>query len=176
MQHVTCDLFSNSFNFYLQLLYSVWVCALHMTSEVAPKEINAGIYVQWTWWPGPFTSKVLWKSIWKNTATKHIMQDVWDDICCMWVCTILLEKFCIHMHCSLNDWNDLILQLLNTCSSILYTILHSSHCLLGCKLLTFLHPVVYHLPPFTFPTSHSTVVGVSYCCVLFWISCTLQFT
>jgi len=46
MQHVTCDLFSNSFNFYLQLLYSVWVCALHMTSEVAPKEINAGIYVQ----------------------------------------------------------------------------------------------------------------------------------
>jgi len=39
---------------------------------------------------------------------KHIMQDIQDDICCMWVCTILLEK-CV---CIPFNQNDLILQLL----------------------------------------------------------------
>jgi hypothetical protein len=32
------------------------------------------------------------------------------DILCMWSCTIMLGK-CVHMSCSLNDQNDLILQL-----------------------------------------------------------------
>jgi hypothetical protein len=34
------------------------------------------------------------------------------DIRCIWACTILLEKRCVHMPCSLNDRNYLILQLL----------------------------------------------------------------
>jgi hypothetical protein len=45
-------------------------------------------------------------------ANKHILQDVQDDIHRVWACTILLGKCCVHMLCSLNDWNDLILQLL----------------------------------------------------------------
>jgi len=40
------------------------------------------------------------------------MQDIQDNICCMWECTIFLEKCCVHMPCSLNDQNDVILQLL----------------------------------------------------------------
>jgi hypothetical protein len=46
MQHVTCDLISNSFNFHLHLLNSVQVGAIYMIFEVAPEEIIAGIHVQ----------------------------------------------------------------------------------------------------------------------------------
>jgi hypothetical protein len=63
-------------------------------------------------WPGPPTTEALWKSIQQDMATEHIMQDVQDDICCMWACIILLEKYCIHMPCSVKDQNDLILQFL----------------------------------------------------------------
>jgi len=52
----------------------------------------------------------------------------------------------------------------NTCSSMLYAILHTAPCLLGCELLTFHHPV------FTFITSHSIVSRFSNCYVYFWIS------
>jgi len=92
-QCVTCYLFSNNFNFYFQLLNSVQVGAADTNSEVAPKEINAGIHVWWTWWPGPPTNEALWKSTQQDTATKHIRQDA------------LLEKCCVYMPCSLNDWN-----------------------------------------------------------------------
>jgi hypothetical protein len=63
MQHATCDLFINSFDFCLHLLNSVWTDVVHMIFEVAPKEIIVGIYVWWTWWPGPPTPKALWKSV-----------------------------------------------------------------------------------------------------------------
>jgi len=53
--------------------------------------------------------------------------------------------------------------------SMLYAILHSACCLLSCKLLTFLHPVV---PSFTLPTSHSIVSYVSNCCMHSQIPCT----
>jgi len=79
---------------------------------VTSKEIITGIHVWWIWWPGPPTPTVLWKLIWQDKATKHIMQDIQGDIYCMWVCAILLEKCCVHMPCSLNEWNDLMLQLL----------------------------------------------------------------
>jgi len=36
MQHVTCDLFRNSFNLHLQLLNSVWVGVVYTVFEVAP--------------------------------------------------------------------------------------------------------------------------------------------
>jgi len=141
-------------------------------------------------------------------ATKQIMHNIQDDICCMWVYTILLEKCHVHMPCSPNDQNDLILQLLQiplvcystlhkdwshmclfadstwyilqygvkttmlcvnfqrqyTRSHMLYTTLHSAGCLLGCKMLTFPHPLV---TPFTFPTSHSIMVHISNCCMFF---------
>jgi hypothetical protein len=71
-RNVTCDLFSISFNFHLQLLNSVWVSVVHTVSEISPKEIIAGIQVRLTWWPGPPTTEALWKSIQENTATRHI--------------------------------------------------------------------------------------------------------
>jgi hypothetical protein len=80
--------------------------------EVVPEEIvaeKAGIPVQFTYWPGPPTYKVLWKLIQQSIATKHIIQDIQHDIHFMWSCTILLKKCCVHMPCS---WNDIILQLL----------------------------------------------------------------
>jgi len=40
------------------------------------------------------------------------MQDIQEDICCMWAYTILLGKCCIYMPCSLNDKNNLTFQLL----------------------------------------------------------------
>jgi len=58
----------------------------------------------------------------------------------------------------------------NMCYSILYAILHSMHCLLGCKFLTFLHPVV---PSFIFPTTYSIVKCITNCCIFFWIPCIL---
>jgi hypothetical protein len=78
----------------------------------APKEIIVGIRVWWTWWPRPPTPEVLYKSIRQDTATKHIMWDAEDDIRCLSECTILLEKCCVHMPCSLNEQNDFILQVL----------------------------------------------------------------
>jgi len=60
----------------------------------------------------------------------------------------------------------------------MYTILHSVCCLLGCKLLTFLHPVVPH---FTFPTIHSIEAHISnsvffwilYTALVIWLNCQL---
>jgi len=57
----------------------------------------------------PATPIVLWKLIWWDTVTKHIVQDVRDS---MWVWATLLEKCFVCAPCSLNDWNGLILQLL----------------------------------------------------------------
>jgi hypothetical protein len=71
----TCDTFMNSFNFRLQLLNSTQIGTEHTIFEVAPNKIIAGIRVRWTWWPGPSTPKVLWKSVLQNTATKHIIQN-----------------------------------------------------------------------------------------------------
>jgi len=88
------------------------VCVGWCSTEAAPKEIIKGIHFQWTWWPQSHTYKVLWKLIRQDMATKRIMLDIQDDIHCMWVCIILLQKCCVHMPYSLNDWNDVILQLL----------------------------------------------------------------
>jgi hypothetical protein len=54
-------------------------------------------------------------------GAKHILLDI-QDIHFMWACTILLGK-CIHMPFSLNDWNDLILQLLQVLL-VCYSALH----------------------------------------------------
>jgi len=58
-----------------------------------------------------------------RTCLPHIMQDVQDSIYWMWACIILLEKCCVHMPCSLNDWNDHIIQLLQA-PLICYCALH----------------------------------------------------
>jgi hypothetical protein len=60
------------------------------------------------------------------------------------------------------EWSDI------KHTSMLYATLHSVCCLLGYKLLTFLHPLV---PPVSFPTSHSIVEHVSNSCMFFWIPC-----
>jgi len=75
MQFITCDPFSNSFNFHLQLLNSVRV------GEV--QTIFDGIQVRWTWRPGSQTIEALLKSIRKDLAVKHILQDVKNGIICM---------------------------------------------------------------------------------------------
>jgi hypothetical protein len=63
-------------------------------------------------------------------AIIHIMQDIQDNIHCMWACTILLS---VNMPCSLNDQNDLSLQLLQV--PLVRVVLSTkigpiSHCLL----------------------------------------------
>jgi hypothetical protein len=63
-----CDIFSKNFKFRFQLLNSVRVCAVYTSYEASPKEINAGIEVRWTWWPGPPKPGALWKSIRHDTA------------------------------------------------------------------------------------------------------------
>jgi hypothetical protein len=72
----------------------------------------ARIHVQWTWWPGSPTPEALWKSVdskGHGYRTHHAGYP--SDIHCMCVCTILLEKCCVHRPCSLNNGNHLILQL-----------------------------------------------------------------
>jgi hypothetical protein len=110
--HITCHLWSlrNSFIFQLQLLNSVWVGVVHTIFEVASIEIITRIHVHYengvldhTWSALEISST--------GQSYQHIMQNIHDDICCMWACTILLEK-CVHMTCCLNDWNNLIMQLL----------------------------------------------------------------
>jgi hypothetical protein len=39
------------------------------------------------------------------------MQDIQDGICHVWAFIFLLDK-CVHLPCFLNDWNYLIVQLL----------------------------------------------------------------
>jgi hypothetical protein len=41
-----CDIFSNSFYFYMQLLNSVQAGATHTVFEVAPNGIIAGFHIQ----------------------------------------------------------------------------------------------------------------------------------
>jgi len=41
----------------------VRVGAVPLILEVAPKEINIGTHVRWTWWPRPPTPEALWKCI-----------------------------------------------------------------------------------------------------------------
>jgi len=62
--------------------------------------------------PGLPMTRALWKFIQQDMATKHFMQDIQDDIHCMWACTIVLEKCYVHVSYSPNDQNDLILPLL----------------------------------------------------------------
>jgi hypothetical protein len=115
--HATCHLWSlqNIFS----LLNILRVGAVYTIFQVASQETIALIHVRWTLRPGPPTPKVLWKSIRQVTSTKHIMQDVQDNMRCMGARTILLGK-CVHMPCFLNDRNDLILQLL-------FTVRYASH-------------------------------------------------
>jgi len=77
----------------------------HVTyiSDKVPKETITRLYVQWTLWPGPPTLEALWKSNQQDVATKYIMHNIQDNICCMWGCSMLLEKYCVHMPCSLNN-------------------------------------------------------------------------
>jgi hypothetical protein len=56
-----------------------------------------------------------------------IMQDVRDDVRCMWEYTVMLEKCCVHMPCSLNDQNDLILQLVQV-PVVSYSALNKDWC------------------------------------------------
>jgi len=86
-QHVTCGLFG----FCLQLLSSMWDGAVHTIFEIVLKEVIAGIHVHWTWCARLLMSEAPWKSIWQDTATKHIMQDVQDNIHCVRACAILLQ-------------------------------------------------------------------------------------
>jgi hypothetical protein len=73
---------------------------------------------------------------------------------CLWTVTKLLV------------WKNVLT--INSCSSMLHNILHSTCCSLICTSLTFLHPVV---PPFIFLTCHSTVTCTSSYCMFFWIIC-----
>jgi len=127
-QHVTCDLFSNSFNLHLQLPNSMQVGVEGMIFETDPSKTFTGII----WWP--HTSKMLWKSTEQDMATKHIMQDIQDSIHCMGACTILLEKCCVHMPCY---WNDLILQLLQV-PLVHYDALHKDWFISPCLLIAHL--------------------------------------
>lgn len=52
-QHVTCELFSNSFSAGWCDTHNLWG---------SPK-VRAGIYVQWKWQPGPLTPEENWKLI-----------------------------------------------------------------------------------------------------------------
>jgi hypothetical protein len=71
----------------------VWIDAVYTIFELAPKEINSGIHVRWTWWPGWRTLEALWKSIPQDMATNNITQDVEDDISCVWAHTLCWKNF-----------------------------------------------------------------------------------
>lgn len=97
-------------------------------------------------------------------------QLIQTSVPCAWLWTLLVPvaywifiKIAVAM--SQNVWT-------NTCSPMLYAILHSVRCLRDCKLMTLQHLVV---PPFTLPVSRFMVVHISNCCVFFWIPCTSRF-
>jgi hypothetical protein len=74
-----------------------------------------------------------------RTQPPNILQDIQDNIHCMWACTILLEKHCVHMTCFLNDLSNLILQLLEV-PLVCYGAFHKHKSNKPC-LLTALHTV-----------------------------------
>jgi hypothetical protein len=188
--------------------WNSWTAYRLVKNSWSTKEIIAEIHVRWTWWPRPPTFEALWHSIRQDTAAKHILQDVQDDICSMWTRTILQGKMCPHAlllewphfavatctpgliycpprrlpskplladctphgtfcrnelrfnDCSFSGAQNLIFCLFTNLSRWKRVSSLRWLCLLSCKLLTSLHPVI---PPFTFPILHSVVVHVSKC-------------
>jgi len=111
-QHVICDYFSNSFNFLLQLLNSVLVGVVYMIFEVDLKEVIAGTYVQKCVARTCHTRSTLEICQFDRTQLPNTSHKMSKMVFGMWLCTILLDKCSAHMPSSLNDQNDLILQLL----------------------------------------------------------------
>jgi len=85
------------------------------------------------------------------------------------VCHLLnFLRSCLCTITKLVVWKNVLT--VNTHSSMPYVILPRACCLLGCKLVTFLHPVI---PPCNFSCqSFHNDVHLN-CCVLFWIICIL---
>lgn len=146
--------------------------------------------VWYTWWSGPTTPEVLCKSARQDMATSLIMQDIQNNIRCMWSCTMQL---CIHTQMSFMCADPPHLSYCHRCYQwILTSILNQTADCRSCWCLSHVEfPIevslrcykttglVKHFDGNTCSsmlclTSHSVVTCSSDCCVSRNVLCTLN--
>jgi len=84
------------------------VCGLVRYNLWGSPKGNTQIHVRWTWWPGPPITKGLWKSVRRDTATKHIKQGVQGEFAVCGSASSSWKNVVSTVSCSLNDRDDLI--------------------------------------------------------------------